>query len=102
MAIQPDLPYGHGATLRKQGIEYIEIGFVGTVDVERMNTERRKNAGCRFSQRQYPRESLAVDGRHDKPVDIRGARARKHCRAIRIELDRVEVKMRVDQHEKTM
>jgi len=98
MTIQPDFPYGYGATLRKQGIERIEIGFIGAIDSERMNAERRKNAGGRSGQRQHARKPFAVDGRHDKPLDARRARPCKQRRAIRIELDCVEMKVRVDQH----
>ena len=99
MMIQPDFPDGHGAALREQRIEAIEIGFIGTVDVERMNAERRKNAGYRFGQRQHWRKPRAVDGGHDELLDARRACARKHRRAIRIELGCVEMKMRVDQHD---
>jgi hypothetical protein len=98
MTIQPDFPHGHGVALRKQGIKRIEIGFIGMVNSERMNAERRKNARRRPGQRQHPRESIPVDGRHDERSDARCARPCKQRRTIRIELNCVKMKMRVDQH----
>ena len=98
MMIQPDFPYGHGAAFCKQGIERIEIGFIGAIDVQRMNAERRKNAGRRPGQRQHAREPFAVDGGHDKFSDACRACTCEQRRAIRVELNCVEMKMCIDQH----
>lgn len=95
--IQADFPHGDGATLRKQGVERVEIAFIGPVDVKRMNAQRRKNPWRRLRQMQHPVEARMIDGGYDEPVHPDAPRPFEHRRPISVEFGGVEMEMGIDQ-----
>ena len=99
--VDADLPHSDearvGARRKYRGAQARQIIVSGALEPERMQPERVGETVA-LGKRAHLRLLVDVSGRHHQHRDARSTRARHDVLAVRIELIRVQVAVRVDPH----
>jgi len=96
--IKPDLADCVRSALRQQRVKPVEVIHARLRHIERMDAERRADVAARGGECAHRIEAVAVDRRNDEAAHAGTACLGDESISIAVELGRVEMNVRVDQH----